>query len=300
MRQRIHAGAGGDEGRHADRELGIGDDDRRQQLRMEDDLLGVRCLVGDDAGAADFGAGAGGRRHRDDRRDRVGIGARPPVADVLEIPHRPRLSGLEGDQLAEIERRAAAEGDDAVMLALLEGGDAGGEVGLDRVGLDVGKHRMRHLGVVEDLQRARDHRQLGKAGIGDEQRPLDAGRGKRVGQFGNAARAEADGGRIVPFGRRHHRLLHEGGFTLEAQADGSPIFRRPDGRPIAALPAVPRNRRPGISPIRDVARNGGHQITAETVRSRSNGGSFDLDLTVDVLCQRHRTLPKRAGPPDGD
>ena len=137
----------------------------------------------------------------------VGIGARPPVADILEIPHRPGLSGLEGDQLAEIERRAAAEGDDAVMLALREGGDAGGEVGLDRVGLDVGKHRMRHLGVGEDLQRARDDRQPGKAGIGDEQRPLDAGRGKRVRQFGDAARAEADGGRVVPFGNELGHVL---------------------------------------------------------------------------------------------
>ncbi len=61
------------------------------------------------------------------------VGARPPVADILEIPDRPGLAGLEGDQLAEIERRAAAEGDDAVMLALLEHGDAGVEVGADRV-----------------------------------------------------------------------------------------------------------------------------------------------------------------------
>ena len=167
---------------------------------MEDHLLGVGLLVGDDAGAADFRAGAGGGRHRDDRRDRVGIGARPPVADILEIPDRPRLSGLEGDQLAEVERRAAAEGDDAVMLALLEGGDAGGQVGLDRVGLHLGKHRMRHLGVAEDLQRARDDRQLGKPGIGDEQRPLDAGGSEHLRQFGNAPRAEADGGRVVPFG----------------------------------------------------------------------------------------------------
>ena len=87
---------------------------------MEDDLLRVRRLVGDDAGAADLRAGAGRRRHGDDRRDPFGIGARPPVADILEIPHRPRLPGHEGDDLAGIERRAAAESDDAVMLAGLE------------------------------------------------------------------------------------------------------------------------------------------------------------------------------------
>ena len=57
--------------------------------------------------------GSGG--HRDDRRDAVGIRARPPVADVLEVPDRPGLPGHERDQLADIERRAAAERDDAVM-----------------------------------------------------------------------------------------------------------------------------------------------------------------------------------------
>ena len=92
----------------------------RHHLRMEDHLLRVRLLVGDDAGAADLRAGAGGRRHGDDRRDRVRVGARPPVADILEIPDRPRLPGHEGDELAGIEAAAAAEGDDAVMLAGLE------------------------------------------------------------------------------------------------------------------------------------------------------------------------------------
>ena len=54
----------------------------------------------------------------------VGVGARPPVADILEIPDRPRLPGHEGDELAEVEPAAAAEGDDAVMAAGAEGGDA--------------------------------------------------------------------------------------------------------------------------------------------------------------------------------
>ena len=133
MRQRIHAGAGGDEGRHADRQLRVGDHHLRHHLRMKDDLLGVRRLVGDHAGAADLRAGAGRRRHRDDRRDAPGVGARPPVADVLEIPDRALLPGHEGDELAGIEPAAAAEGDDAVMAAGLEDVHARSEVRLDRV-----------------------------------------------------------------------------------------------------------------------------------------------------------------------
>ena len=53
-------------------------------------------------GAADLRAGAGGGRHGDDRRDAVGVGARPPVLAVLEVEDRPRLAGHEGDELADI------------------------------------------------------------------------------------------------------------------------------------------------------------------------------------------------------
>ena len=56
---------------------------------MKDHLLGVRRLLRDDAGAADLRAGPRRGRHGDDRRDLVGVGARPPVADILEIPQRP-------------------------------------------------------------------------------------------------------------------------------------------------------------------------------------------------------------------
>ena len=187
--------------RHADRQFRIGDDDRRQQLRMEDDLLGVGRLVGDDAGAADFRAGAGRRRHGDDRRDRVGIGARPPVADILEVPDRARLAGLEGDQLAEIERRAAAEGDDAVMLALLEHGDAGGEVGIDRV--RPSPRKTRHAGIL-----ASSRIFSVEATTGSLARPGSVTKSGRLMPAAASASgsslmrpgAEADGGRVVPFG----------------------------------------------------------------------------------------------------
>lgn len=36
--------------------------------------------------------------------------------------------------------------------------------------------------------------------------------------------------------RRHHRLLHEGGFSVERTERGEVVFRRPDGRPIEASP----------------------------------------------------------------
>ncbi len=114
----------------------------------------------------------------------------------------------------------------------------------------------------------------------------------------------ADGGEtsltnLIQLCRRHHRLLHEGGFLLELEADASPVFRRPDGHRIAAVPvlrAVPRNRRHGAAHLAGENLSRGHRITSETVRSLSNGASYDLELTVDVLCQRHKAVPQRGGP----
>ena len=130
----------------------------------------------------------------------VRIGARPPVADILEIPHRPGLAGHEGDDLADIERGAAAEGDDAVMPAGAQGLEAGVDVGLDRVRLDVGEHRGFEPRVVEDRERLRGHRLRREERIGDEERPADAGDPAGLGELGDAAGAEAHGGGVVPVG----------------------------------------------------------------------------------------------------
>jgi hypothetical protein len=38
-------------------------------------------------------------------------------------------------------------------------------------------------------------------------------------------------------GRRHHRAVHEEGYQIDRQPDGSLHFRRPDGRPLPEVPA---------------------------------------------------------------
>ncbi len=67
----------------------------------------------------------------------------------------------------------------------------------------------------------------------------------------------ADGGRtkldnLVLLCRHHHRLMHEGGYTLTAATDGRLTFRRPDGRRILACPpprrAGPASLRPARRP----------------------------------------------------
>ena len=87
-----NAGRRGDVRRQSDCELRIGDNDPRHHLRMEDDLLDTCILVEKNPGPADLRAGTGGGRNRDHRGDAGGIGPRPPISNVLEIPQRPTLA----------------------------------------------------------------------------------------------------------------------------------------------------------------------------------------------------------------
>ena len=100
-----------------------------------------------------------------------GVGARPPVLAILEVEHRARLAGHEGDELADVHGRAAAEGDDAVVAAGLVGGEAVVEVLQRRVAVDLGEDRGLDVRLAEDVERLGDDRQVDEAGIGDEQRP---------------------------------------------------------------------------------------------------------------------------------
>jgi hypothetical protein len=87
---------------------------------------------------------------------------------------------------------------------------------------------------------------------------------------------------LVLLCRRHHRLVHEHGYTLGLDGDGTTHFRnrygiaipnappRPPPSSPAALPNQHRRRRPLID--RDTCQNG-------------TGDRMDLPLAVDVLIQ---------------
>jgi hypothetical protein len=81
--------------------------------------------------------------------------------------------------------------------------------------------------------------------------------------------------------RRHHRLVHEGGFGLEVDVDGTRRFYRPDGSEIAACGT-------GLSGSDDrlvaANRDNGIAITAETCKSRWDGWHIDTTYVADVLC----------------
>lgn len=81
-------------------------------------------------------------------------------------------------------------------------------------------------------------------------------------------------GNLIQLCHYHHRLLHEGGYTLEGNATGPLVLRRPDGRRMHPAPR-PSNGR--ASAIRR------RPIDPDACVSLSNGEPLDLDLGVQAL-----------------
>jgi len=75
--------------------------------------------------------------------------------------------------------------------------------------------------------------------------------------------------------RRHHRLVHEGGFGVERIADGALRFLRPDGRVIAEHPRLPD--------AHDV--KGSRRQSTDAADWIIPAGALDLDLAISGLIQ---------------
>ncbi len=96
----------------------------------------------------------------------------------------------------------------------------------------------------------------------------------------------ADGGRtelvnLVHLCTHHHRLLHEGGFSVRSSPGGAFEFRTPTGRVLRAAPR-PARRRMGCVPL--------PRVSAETpIQERFD--PLDLSYAVDAMLQ---TAPLRS------
>jgi hypothetical protein len=99
----------------------------------------------------------------------------------------------------------------------------------------------------------------------------------------------ADGGEtrlenLVLLCRRHHRLVHEGGFGIEARSAGGFVFTLPGGK---ALPDTADGRSRGnVRTLRKANRQNGLEITARTAVPRWYGEKMDSSLAVLALVQR--------------
>ena len=84
---------------------------------------------------------------------------------------------------------------------------------------------------------------------------------------------------LVQLCRHHHRLVHEGGFSVE-RAGPEFVFRGPDGRRLRRIPRPPRGR---LSALRDGNRGRVGPIHPDACVPESFTTRMDLGLCVDAL-----------------
>ncbi len=92
---------------------------------------------------------------------------------------------------------------------------------------------------------------------------------------------------LVQLCRRHHHLVHEGGFTVQRTERDDLVFRNPYGLVLEAAP-------PLSSRCRQAPHGGRRRLRALQPASGdptplARGERMDLEMTVWVLCSRHYT-----------
>ena len=98
----------------------------------------------------------------------------------------------------------------------------------------------------------------------------------------------ADGGataldNLVLLCRRHHRAVHEEGFSITLAAAGGVRFVRPDGRPLPEAPAAPAWSGAPLTPVAARLDRAGVAIDPHTATPAWRGERLDVGWAVGVL-----------------
>ena len=242
-------------------------------------------LVAESALAADLDRGIAGDRYQVivhvDKSVLTGDAADKPAGQAA-------LEGMEGLRIsAETSRRLAC---DAATVVMRHGpqGSRGSEGGKDpRVQtLDVGRKRRTISPVLRRALTARDpHCRFPCC----QARHCDA-RHVRHWAAGGPTRLD----NLVRLCRWHHRAVHEEGFTVTLQPDGTARFRRPDGRPLPVAPPAPRWDGPSLAPTLAHLATAGITIDPQAGRPHWHGEQLDEVWAIDVLW-KPRTAGSSAG-----
>jgi hypothetical protein len=105
---------------------------------------------------------------------------------------------------------------------------------------------------------------------------------------GHHIRHWADGGpttlsNLAMLCRRHHRAVHEDGFTMERECDGELGFRRPDGLLLPQVPAPAAVPADAVAAVRARNEGEGRQIGSRTATALWLGERLDVGYALDVL-----------------
>ncbi len=98
-------------------------------------------------------------------------------------------------------------------------------------------------------------------------------------KFWTAERGETELDNLVLLCRFHHRLVHEGGYRVQLDDDGTPRFSYPSGLEITPSPALVA-RGPTL---RERNADRGVGIDGETIRGAWDGAKLDLGSAVASL-----------------
>jgi hypothetical protein len=180
-------------------------------------------------------------------------------------------SCLDGSHVsAETSRRLACDSALVVMRHAADG----------RV-LDVGR---RTRAISPALRRALEHRDGGCRFPGCGRKLCDAHHVEHWADGG-----ETRLGNTVLLCRRHHRAVHEEGFSMELGPDGEARFHRPDGRLLAPAPALPEVTGEPVTALVSRLANQGAAVDAEETLPSWGGGPVDYGWEIAWLrSQRSR------------
>ncbi len=114
--------------------------------------------------------------------------------------------------------------------------------------------------------------------------------GHHVKHWANGGETKLDN--LITLCRRHHRLVHEVGFKVEADGAGDFRFFRPDGEPLPAAGTFPRRCPIGCAQL--VAENRKHEldIDADTCIPHWEGETMDYGMALDGLLAADGVLVK--------
>ncbi len=94
--------------------------------------------------------------------------------------------------------------------------------------------------------------------------------------------------------RRHHRAVHEEGFSMDLAPDGEARFYRPDGRPLPEAPALPVPAREPVAARAARLASHGVAVDARATLPEWWGGSVDYGWEIDWLRWRDDRDPEVA------